>query len=274
MKHHPQYSNLLLFDLFEKEAIISHFTTTRHGGVSDGSYASFNLGNFSDDDPLHIKHNRDILARMFYMDIARFIIPHQTHGAKVLTIDREFLRLDPAASIEALYGVDATITKEKGLFLCATTADCVPIILYDRKKEVIAAIHAGWRGTVGRIVEKTVMEMIERFGSSPRDMIAGIGPAIDMRNYEVGSEVTDRFREQGFDLSDASLFFRKNPLSKYHIDLKEINRRELIRLGLPEQCIEKSVLCTYENEDLFFSARRQTVHSGRMLTGIMMNPVS
>ncbi|MDR2815559.1 MAG: peptidoglycan editing factor PgeF [Proteiniphilum sp.] len=270
MKPHSLYSNLLLFDLFDREKSIVHFTTTRTGGVSDGAFSSFNMGNFSDDNPLSISENREILARMFYMDASRFIIPHQTHSARVLTIDKNFLSLDHAVAIETLYGVDATITVEKDIFLCVTTADCVPVILYDRRNEVIAAIHAGWRGTAERITEKTVMEMERQFGSSPGDILAGIGPSIDASNYEVGNEVANRFREQGFDLSDATLFPRKNPASKFHIDLKEINRRELVRLGVPGNSIEKSALCTFERENLFFSARRQTVHSGRMLTGIMM----
>lgn len=270
MKPHPQHPNLLLFDLFCREYNIVHFITTRVGGVSDGAFSSFNMGNFSDDNPLNISENREILARMFYMDRSRFIVPHQTHGTKVLTIDRKFLDLDHADAIETLYGVDATITREKDIFLCITTADCVPIILFDRHKEVIAAIHAGWRGTVGRIVEKTVMEMGRQFGSSPSDMMAGIGPAIDVLCYEVGDEVVNMFHHKGFDLSDTTLFLKKTSASKFHVDLKEINRRELIRLGVAESNIEKSTLCTFEREDLFFSARRQTVHSGRMLTGIMM----
>lgn len=270
MKPHPQYGNLLLFDLLQKEENIVHFSTTREGGVSDGAFSSFNMGNFSDDNPLHISQNREILARMFYMDASRFIVPHQTHGTEVLTIGKEFFALDNATAIEMLYGVDATITAEKDIFLCATTADCVPILLYDKVRSVIAAIHAGWRGTVGRIVEKTVTGMQQQFGSSPADIIAGIGPAIDVSRYEVGDEVVSRFLDEGFDLSDISLFSRKTAASKYHIDLKEINRRELIRLGVPEDSIEKSKFCTFEREALFFSARRQTVHSGRMLTGIMM----
>lgn len=270
MKPHPQYDNLLLFDLFKKEDSIVHFSTTREGGVSQDAFSSFNMGNFSDDNPLHIRENRERLARMFYMDIDRFIVPHQTHGTKVLTIDRDFLGLDNATAIETLYGVDATITAEKDIFLCATTADCVPILLYDRKKRVIAAIHAGWRGTVGRIVEKTIGKMTHEFGSTPADIIAGIGPAIDMSNYEVGDEVVRQLQEEGFPISDTTVFQREAPTFKYHIDLKEINRRELIQLGVLEHKIEKSPFCTFEREDLFFSARRQTIHSGRMLTGIMI----
>lgn len=270
MKTHPQYDNLLLFDLFDKEKRIVHFTTTRAGGVSKDAFSSFNMGNFSDDNPLNISENRNILARMFYMDTDRFVVPQQTHGTKVLTVDRNFLSLDYSAVIETLYGVDATVTDEKDIFLCVTTADCVPVILYDRRKEVIAAIHAGWRGSVERIVEKTISEMERQFACSPTDMIAGIGPAIDMSYYEVGNEVADLFHDRGFDLMDTALFHRTPTSSKYHIDLKEINRRELIRLGVPEEKIEKSPLCTFERDDLFFSARRQTIHSGRMLTAIMM----
>lgn len=271
MKPHPQYMNLLLFDLFGREDRIAHFTTTRAGGVSNGAFSSFNMGNFSDDDPLMIRENRLILARMFYTELENFIIPHQTHGTTVLTVDRSFLELDNAAAIEALYGVDATITQEKGIFLCATTADCAPLILYDKKNEVIAAIHAGWRGTVGRIVEKTIREMQRQYGSSPADMIAGIGPAVCHDHYEVGDEVAEQFQKNGFDLSDAALSYRRSSFTRLHLDLSEINRRELLRLGVAEWRIEKSDLCTFENEELFFSARRQSVHSGRMLTGIMMN---
>jgi copper oxidase (laccase) domain-containing protein len=135
MKRHPQYTNLLLFDILDKEEGIVHFSTTRMGGVSNGPYSSFNMGNFSDDNPLNIFQNRNILARMFYMDISKFVIPHQTHGTKVLKIDEEFMNLDSASLIETLYGIDATITDIKGIFLCATTADCVPIIVYDKDLE-------------------------------------------------------------------------------------------------------------------------------------------
>jgi|SRR5690554_1342381 YfiH family protein len=270
MKPHPQHSNLLLFDLFGREDKVVHFTTTRAGGVSSGAFSSFNMGNFSDDDPLKIRENRLILSRMFYTELENFITPHQTHGTNVLTVDKAFLEQDNAAAIEALYGVDATITQEKGVFLCATTADCVPLILFDKKNEVIAAIHAGWRGTVGRIVEKTIAGMQRQYDSSPVDMLVGIGPAICPDHYEVGEEVAEQFQMNGFDLSDAVVSYRDNSISRLHLDLSEINRRELLRLGVPPSSIEKSDLCTFEKQELFFSARRQSVHSGRMLTGIML----
>lgn len=270
MKHHPQYNNLLQFDQLRKINQIVHFSTTRVGGVSNGSFSSFNMGNFSDDSPLNIFENRKLLAHMFYMDMSDFIIPHQTHGTRVLKIDQEFLNLDHTTSIETMYGVDSVITNIKDKFLCVTTADCVPIIIYDSKSEAIAAIHAGWKGTSGKIVEKTITAMINEYGSSPQNMKVGIGPSISQKNYEVGEDVIKELEVNGIDLSEDLVCIKNYNSSKCHINLKEINRRELIKFGVPEANIETTDLCTFNKQELFFSARRQTVHSGRMLTGIMI----
>lgn len=268
MRKHIEHDNLLQFDVLSKEKNIEHFSTTRVGGVSGGTYASFNLGNFSDDSSLNITENRNILARMFFKDISDFIIPHQTHSSNVLNINDEFLNKSIGEKINILYGVDATLTNKTDLFLCVTTADCLPILLYDKVNKVIAAVHAGWRGVVGHILEKTIAKMQEIYMAQPENMIACIGPSISMKNYEVGDEVVKAFQQNGIDLSKASS--RKNPTTKLHINLKEISRLELTKLGVPESQIEVSDFCTFDHEDLFFSARRQTVHSGRMLSGIMM----
>ncbi len=272
MVPHPHSPNLLLFELLAAENKVRHFSTTRSGGVSNGPFSSFNMGNFSDDDPLKISENREILARMFYLTPDLFITPHQRHGTGVLTIDQQFLSLSKSEALERLYNVDATVTREKGVFLCATTADCVPILLFDKRQEVIAAIHAGWRGCAGGIVGKTIRRMETDFGTSTADLLAAIGPAISMEHYEVGEDVIESFARSGIDLADPLLSRKERTTSRWHIDLKEIIRRDLLRQGLTPDKIEKSDLCTYKREDLFFSARRQSVHSGRMLTGIMMVP--
>ncbi len=270
MKLHPEHSNLLLFDLLDQEGGIVHFSTTREGGVSRGAFASLNTGNFSDDSPLNIHENRQRIARMLYTPVENFIIPHQTHSNRVLTVDSDFLSLSRTEAVEALYGVDALVTNQPGVFLCVTTADCVPILLYDKGSGAIAAIHAGWKGTLGRIVENSFREMERNYGTSARDLIVGMGPAISQQHYEVGDELVEAFREEGFDLSDRAVSYREPSSGKCHMDLTEINRRELIRLGVPEGQVGISGLCTFEREDLFFSARRQTIHSGRMLTGIKL----
>ena len=268
MKVHPDYNNLLQFDSFSKQKGIEHFCTTRKGGVSKGSFSSFNLGNFSDDNPMDIYENRQILSRMWYMEIEDFIIPHQTHSANVLVVDEAFMESDQSNKIEILYGVDAAITHLQNIFLCATTADCVPVLLYDKSKQIVAAIHAGWKGIVGGIIENTISKMNEIYDSNADDIIATIGPSISMKHYEVGEELITKYNEAGFDLSSTSTINKET--NKWHIDLKAITCNELIRLGVAPQQIEASPLCTYDRSDLFFSARRQSLVSGRMISGIKL----
>ncbi len=269
MRPHPEHSNLLQFKIFDTHKQVLHFSSTRAGGVSTGEFESLNLGNFSDDDPVKIFENRALLAHRFFVTPEKLLTPHQTHGSNVILIDRELLQSNKTEIIDKLYGYDASITQEKGIFLCVTTADCVPILLYDQKNEAIAAIHAGWRGTSQRISEKTIGRMKKHFGTRSADLIAAIGPAIGIESYEVGHEVGAEFENNGFKLTKPCAE-RNRKTRKLHLDLKEINRQELLRLGIPKRQIEKTKYDTYKNQRLFFSARRQSVHSGRMLTGIML----
>lgn len=266
---HPKFNNLLIFKNLEKFPEIAHFSTTRKGGVCEGNYKSFNLGNYSDDDPTKIYENRTSLARRFFLKHKDLITPHQVHGSEVFVVDSDFLKLEEGERLEKLYGYDASITNERGLFLCVTTADCVPILLYDAKQQAIAAIHAGWRGTSERIVEKTIIKMQSLYNTKPENIVAAIGPSISLKHYEVGKDVEKEFINRGFSFNTRNSF--RHPITKkLHIDLKEINRQELLRLGVLKNNIEKTRYCTFSNGRLFFSARRQSVHSGRMLTGIML----
>lgn len=268
MKKHPEQNALLLFDNLRKQRGIKHFCTTRQGGVSKDSFSSLNLGNYSDDDPMDIYENRLILSRMWYMDVGHFIIPHQTHSSNVIVIDEPFMQASPSDKIELLYGKDAAITHLKDIFICATTADCVPILLYDKEKQIVAAIHAGWKGLVGGVINNTVGKMTEVYNTNPAHIVAAIGPSISQKNYEVGNELIAAFNEAGFDLSTTS--FVNKETNKWHIDLKQIAHNELARLGVDPQQIEVSPLCTFDEAELFFSARRQSIVSGRMLSGIML----
>ena len=156
----------------------------------------------------------------------------------------------------------------RSVFLCATTADCVPILLYDKELQIIAAIHAGWKGIVSGIIANTVTKMREVYNTNSSHIVAAIGPSISQKNYEVGDELIAEFNESGFDLSSAS--FINKQTNKWHIDLKLLCRNELVRLGVEPNQIETSTLCTYDESELFFSARRQTIVSGRMLSGIKL----
>ena len=255
---------LLQFELLQKLGLF-HFSTTIQGGVSKEAYSSFNLSLYSGDDIQHVIANRLRLADAAGVSIERLLIPYQTHEDKILAIDEVFLSLSNEEQLLQLNGIDALITNRKGVCIGVTTADCVPILLFDPEKKVLAAIHAGWKGTVQRIAAKAVSEMTGRYGCNPQHILAGIAPSISPEIFEVGDEVGKAFTDNGFDLS--SISFRNQQTGKLHINLWEANRLQLVDAGLLSENIEVAGLCTYKDPDLFFSARRQTIHSGRMVTG-------
>jgi YfiH family protein len=181
---------------------------------------------------------------------------------------------------------DGLITATPGLLLAIQTADCLPVIIVDTKRRAVGVFHAGWRGTVKRIVEKGVGEMFLRLGSRPRDLKAAIGPGIQGCCYQVGEEVRTKFESQ-FSYA-ASLFHEvkesdpvreKYPLlfltarapghgelpPKIFLDLVEANRRQLLSAGVPRKNIDSSPLCTNCNPDLLFSYRAEKGKTGRMM---------
>ena len=164
-----------------------------------------------------------------------------------------------------LDNTDALVTDVRGVCIGVSTADCIPVLLYDPVQKVSAAVHAGWRGTVACIVVKTVQRLCQMYGSNPSDIRAVVGPGISLDNFEVGDEVYQQFAEAGFDMSAISRRY-----DKWHIDLPECNRVQLLEAGLKEANIHASGICTYDNNNDFFSARRQGIMSGRIYTGIMM----
>ena len=165
------------------------------------------------------------------------------------------------------------MTSLPGVCIGVSTADCIPVLLYDQAKHVSCAIHAGWRGTVKRIVEKAVSEMTSVYGSRPEDILAQIGPGIHLESFEVGDEVYDAFEKEGFQMETISQKYPANDGSaqeKWHIDLPECNRLQLLVSGIPESQISVSAIDTFQQHDTFFSARRLGINSGRIFTGILM----
>lgn len=241
------------------------FSTTRHGGVSTGAYASLNCTPYTGDLPEHIQRNQERLLQNFPQRPAELIIPWQTHGTRVLAIDNTFLAANTGQRHDRLQGIDALITRLPGICLCISTADCIPILLYDRRHRAIAAVHAGWRGTVNFIVGHTLEQMHTLYGTRGEDISAVIGPGISLQAFEVGDEVYDAFRLAGFPMERIA---RRQ--DKWHINLPEANRLQLLDFGVPSVAIELSGICTYTQCDDFFSARRLGVQSGRILTGIQL----
>lgn len=265
MKRLTSDNKMLGYELMKAYPNISCFSTTRHGGYSKGNYASFNCNGYCGDNPADVARNRELLCRSLAAEPVELVIPHQTHSTNVRIVDAAYINRCKEEKTDLLEEVDALVTDIPGYCLCVSTADCVPVLLYDKRKHVVAAIHAGWRGTVMRIVEKTFSIMTERYGSQGEDIIACIGPSISVEAFEVGDEVYNTFQKAGFDMD---LIARKE--AKWHIDLWEANRLQLLAHGVQLENIEISGICTYHNNEDFFSARQQGINSGRILSGIMI----
>lgn len=259
---------MLEYGLLGSYSNISHFVTTRYGGCSEGTYASFNCSPYSGDEADKVGLNQDILCKELGSSLRQLVIPYQTHATTVFVVNNEFIEASAKRQQEMLYGVDALITRQPGYCLCVSTADCVPILLYDKKQKAIAAVHGGWRGTVAFIAGHTLEKMRAAFGTEGRDVIACIGPSISLASFEVGEEVYEAFRLNGFDMSRISVW--KKETGKHHIDLWEANRMQLLDFGVPDSQIEVAGICTYIYHDDFFSARRLGIKSGRILSGIML----
>ena len=250
------------------------FSTTRHGGYSTGQYGEFNINRFCGDDEDAIAHNHKALCLLLGIDNNRLLMPHQVHRAEVACIDAPFLELTPAERKEKLESIDAVMTNVPGVCIGVSTADCIPILLYDQQKRVVAAVHAGWRGTVQRIAKKAVEVMKATYGSSPSDLLAQIGPGISLKSFEVGQEVYDAFAAEGFSMEPISCLMPSSQGvgngEKWHIDLPACNCQQLLEAGLRSEQIHTLHVCTYEQHADYFSARRLGIHSGRIFTGILL----
>lgn len=247
---------------------ISCFVTTRHGGCSQGSYASLNCTPYTGDDAECVRRNREIVCDTLPQRPKELVIPFQTHGTQALVIDGEYLEADETERHRLLQGIDALITREPGYCLCISTADCIPLLFYDKAHQVIAAVHAGWRGTVNRLPAQVLRQMQALYHTEGKEVIACIGPGISQSAFEVGEEVFEAFRNQGFSMERIAQW--KSETQKHHIDLWEANRLQLSDFGIPDKQIEIAGICTYRQCEDFFSARRLGIRSGRILSGIML----
>ena len=256
------------------------FSTTRHGGTSEGNHASLNINPYCGDKPEHVAANRTLLAAELGISPDRLILPHQTHGTETRIIGEEFCALPERIRQMLLEGVDALLTNVEGVCIGVSTADCIPVLLYDEEHRATAAIHAGWRGTLARIVSKTIADMSVAYKTDAKKLKAVIGPGISQKNFEVGDEVYAAFEQAAFDMeaiaehqikrcpdaTDPSKAFQQ----KWHINLPLANRNILEHMGVKPENIIQSDVCTYDSTDRFFSARRLGTESGRIYTAIYL----
>lgn len=231
--------------------------------------------------------NADLICPQLGVPVERFVRPHQVHDTKVFRIDDAFMTLGEAKQKELLDGIDAVIYDVRNACIGISTADCIPVIAYDPEHHCAAAIHAGWRGTVACIVKEAVLAMKKAYSTDPKSLFCAIGPGISLSSFEVGDEVYEAFADAGFNMS---LIARRYPsgskgsncskgssgsngsqAERWHLDLKECNRQQLLELGVSEENIIVSDIDTMTSPD-YFSARRDGAKTGRMLTGIVILP--
>ena len=250
------------FTHFKKSPSLLHAVTTKS---NDLPYA-FSLALHTGEDLENIVANRNKLSNLLNdSEPLHYIVANQTHSDNIKVITHKETKGWESLS-DAIEDCDALVTDVKGVVLNILTADCVPILLYDKQKEVVAAIHAGRKGTKAQIVSKTVHKMREVYGCDPKEIIAGIAPSIGRCCYEVGEDVAKHF----FDTPEGF-----TPVGeKYMLDLPFINKQQLLSAGLTEENIEMSHTCTACDVERFFSYRKEQGCSGRFMSMIAIKSIN
>lgn len=228
---------ILQSQLFEKEAGIDHFCSMR-------SYENPGLGIW---------------------------MPRQVHGTEIVVVD-EHTPYDATVELQPV-DADAVITRQPERWIGVRTADCVPVLLYDPKNRVIAAVHAGWRGTVKHITRLTVERMCASTGAVASNIMAMIGPSIGPDAFEVGEEVAQSFVDVGRGDCVVRRHYSSIGLISYpkpHVDLWQSNAMDLLEAGVELDQIDCTPWCTTEHPNELFSARKQGIDTGRIVTAIML----
>ena len=236
------------FDALDVDVMV----TTRHGGVSSGSYASLNLGLHVGDDEADVLENRRRAASALGADPGDFVFCVQAHGPNVQVVTAADRGRGTLTQQDAIPGTDALVTRDPGVALTVMVADCVPIVLYDPRAHVLACVHAGWRGTVARVSEAAVTAM-QSLGSRPPDVVAGLGPAIAPERYQVGEDVYHA-AGQGLGPSAAQVI-REDGTGRWLFDLWTANRIVLRDAGVREDHMHLAQVPTGSGPGLFFSDR-------------------
>ncbi len=250
-------------EVFAQCDFLTHAFCTRQGGGSREEYKSLNVSFREGDEEFQVLQNWGKLADSFAIPIENFLVLNQVHGDGILTLKNQA----PGFSSRNELNYDAAITNRPGMALCIKTADCVPVFIVDTKKKVIAAVHAGWRGTAMGITAKVIQLMQKQYGSLPKDILAAVGPSIGLCCYEVDSLVADAFAVQK---GKKKFLFRVAAKNKWMLDLPEANRRQILDCGIPEANLELSGFCTVCNQDLFFSHRGSGGVTGRQINFLML----
>jgi YfiH family protein len=256
----------LEFKALQKFSNIKHFTTTKLNGVSFYPNGFLNMGFVQTDEPQNVVLNRNLFSIALGISVDSFVFANQSHSDNILVVTEEHKGRGVNKEDTEIQDIDSFIVEESGICPVVQSADCVPIIVYEPQRHIGAVVHSGWRGTFKRILEKTILKMIQ-MGANPSEMIVCIGPSAGVCCYEVKDDVLQSFIDN-YD-SKALEFFRKEN-DKMYLDLWKANSFLAKNIGVLEQNISVAGLCSIDNSNKFFSARVHKQYAGRMATGIML----
>jgi YfiH family protein len=260
----PETGSIILPD-WPAPANVHAFVTTRKGGFSSGSYSSMNLGDHVGDAREHVAANRQAFARRIGLDSGSVFWLRQVHGIDLADLDQQAMRLQKPLV------ADGATTTLSSVACVVMTADCMPVLLCDRSGSRVAAVHAGWRG-----MEQGVIQQALQYFEDPNEVLAYLGPTISQRHFEVGVEVKSAFELRN--PAYASAFAPSNSdtsgdssfaTNKYMCDLYSIARILLEEHGVTK--VFGGDFCTYQQEGLFYSYRRDGAQSGRMASLIYLS---
>ncbi len=263
-------SRVITCDVLRDTKLVRHGFSTRKDGIGEGVFTSLNLGLHTDDAAETVQKNLSLFCHDLGVSPNDLRFLSQVHGARLITLrdatDREACLDDCPA--KPLPEADGLITNCIGVPLAVFYADCTPILILDPVQRVVAAIHSGWRGTVQKIAQRAVFTMQRQFGSKPADILVAMGPSIKQCHFEVGEDVYLDFL---LHFGSAVERHSRRKGDTYYIDTDALNLESLLQAGVLETHISVCPLCTYCEEELFFSYRRSG-KTGRMCAVIELTP--
>lgn len=258
---------LLKYPLLDQTCIVEHCFTTRLGGVSEGIYSTLNFSFTRGDNPEAVRENYRRVAETFGKTVDDFVCTDQTHTTNVLQVGKE--ERGYGVTKERPYtDIDGLITNEPGVILSTFYADCVPLYFVDPVHKAIGLSHSGWRGTVGRMGQKTLEAMAEAYGTKPEDVYAAVGPSICQDCYEISEDVAEHFYQEFQGHGDEILINKGN--GKYQLDLWKTNEIVLLEAGIKPEHLAVTNVCTCCNSEVLFSHRASHGKRGNLAAFLML----
>jgi len=252
----------LSFTALEKTGLVKHGFSTKFGGVSTGDFESMNLSISKPDKPENVKENFRRITKAIGIEYDSLCLSYQIHSTNVKPVGEEDRGLGIIKD-RPYNDIDGLITNSNKVSLVTFFADCIPLFFVDTKNKAIGLSHSGWRGTVGKMAQVTLNAMADNYNSSPSDIILCIGPGICKDCYEVSSDVYEEFKKN-FNFCDINTIISPNKKGRYQLDLYEANRQLALNIGIPEENIHVSDICTHCNSEYLFSHRKHGDRRGNL----------